>query len=797
MKNFYLIVSVFVLVGSLTSCLEKDKKKPGGISSGEITANIIFGQTVHSGIATIYEYSNGSIGEEIKKENINNGVLSTTLNRVSSYLYIELNSISITEMYSGLTINQNQFEEDKPIGWIVYYDSGESQTYNLTILSSFVSSLAKFYASNGLSINEAYLRSVEEFKIWFGFDPYKINPTLIHSAESLSPALNNQLRHGFLLSAISLQTANYSTRIWPNSRQHVMLNSLEYIKSMNADLEHDGVLNGIDEEGAQYYGDFQIRSSWYRYQLASHLLFASVNPENVTGLVREDLNGYAYQISNINEDFLTGESRVLSGDSIVIDGLSAYRHTVFTGSQNINWSLSSFLDISQIEITLNDEIIHTIDRAETSFLFDSTQYDDGEYLLRFSVRDIAGLSAESSVEILINNLGLIISNITPSNNSYVSNREEISYTAESGDSFLVTSSYIDLMSFDMSSHHPCVLRPSFLVICTVNLPFGNYSDGPISITITALNNANPIETVSTSLNYIIDNTPPNIDWGDIADNQFYRDTSPVQRVRIFDDNLSSLTIMVNDDIVATLTSSEGSTEYYWDFNPANYSDGIKNITIVPTDLAGNQARQTRMVEIDTIPPHLTFSNNQSILKGQVDLLGMINDLNISFVEIMVNSSSVGTRPATNGNWSYELNTITLNDGTNNITASAVDLAGNRGSIEKQFIIDNTPPVIVSFTTRLVSEDYLSRNYQINGLVSDLLTGIDRIVVTHNNVDITDDCSLSQHSAESLIICNINLGVTGTGIARHAFILTAYDIAGNSQTKSQVISIRLNTPLFGF
>jgi len=119
------------------------------------------------------------------------------------------------------------------------------------------------------------------------------------------------------------------------------------------------------------------------------------------------------------------------------------------------------------------------------------------------------------------------------------------------------------------------------------------------------------------------------------------------------------------------------------------SDGSQTITAIATDAAGNHAQATRSIDVgpapDTTAPVVTVtspSDGATVDQASVVVSGTVDD-----VSSTVRVNGVDVHPAADGTWSV---TISLVAGSNTITVSAIDAAGNRASAATRSVTYQSP-----------------------------------------------------------------------------------------------------------
>ncbi len=216
-----------------------------------------------------------------------------------------------------------------------------------------------------------------------------------------------------------------------------------------------------------------------------------------------------------------------------------------------------------------------------------------------------------------------------------------------------------------------------------------YSDGNHTIRIDAADKAG--NTASKEITVKVDNTLPIVQINFPPDGAFINGVVDIS-VDVFDAYLDRFQIFINGVLVA-----ENQTNFQW--NTSEYPDGAYMIEVVAYDEAGNEMRRSVNVTVDNTVPVLvvneltdnpTLENPAYRINGTVEpdaILG-INGTTVSHI----------------GSFEYTMN---VTEGTNVITVTATDRAGNTASWTK---------------TRLVDTDDLPDYYEVNVTGTDPLNG---------------------------------------------------------------------------
>lgn len=121
------------------------------------------------------------------------------------------------------------------------------------------------------------------------------------------------------------------------------------------------------------------------------------------------------------------------------------------------------------------------------------------------------------------------------------------------------------------------------------------------------------------------------------------------------------------------------------------------LKVSATDLSGNVASVERDIIVDNELPtvtEVTLENNTVITGEENPVTFKANDNEgISSLEVKINDILVETTSPEDNTYTFNINTVLLEDGPNNITITATDQASNAATYNATFVVDNSGPAI--------------------------------------------------------------------------------------------------------
>jgi hypothetical protein len=254
---------------------------------------------------------------------------------------------------------------------------------------------------------------------------------------------------------------------------------------------------------------------------------------------------------------------------------------------------------------------------------------------------------------------------------------------------------------------------------------------------------------------------------------------------------------------------DGSGNWTLDIQSITLSDDTYPVVATVTDIAGNTANAMQNVVIDTTADNDSDGNSVTIesittdsgiagdfitndtnilIHGTVDLDDN-NTLSVTFDGITYTD---GTDPELtvdgSGNWTLDIQSITLSDDTYPVVAIVTDIAGNTANAMQNVVIDTTPPTAASVVIVLDADNDGTINASEKGLnaTTNVDIGIpidaqigDVITVTNNLTGIV----IATYTVDgTVIIAGSTQTITGVLLPTGTDVLTVttaiQDLAGN-------------------
>ncbi len=308
----------------------------------------------------------------------------------------------------------------------------------------------------------------------------------------------------------------------------------------------------------------------------------------------------------------------------------------------------------------------------------------GNDIFKFHTNDGSLNSNSANVTMHVMPFGVNITTTTSSGITNISS-QTISGTGNSGAFVTVYSGNTiigtTIVHSDGTWSTPTTLFEGYNVITAKeNDSQGHVSLASASITIT-LDTINPLVAISAPSNNAIFNTSTITVTGTASDN--------------LGTGINQVTVSINNGAqnVATLSGNN------WSFSIPNLSDGTYTIIATATDKAGNTANTSITITVDTTKPVVVISSpsNGALLNNlSTAVTGTASDnpgTGINQVTVSINNGAQNVATLSGNNWSFSASSLVV--GSNVITATATDKAGNTANTSITITVGVNTPIITT------------------------------------------------------------------------------------------------------
>ncbi|MEQ9843634.1 Ig-like domain-containing protein [Pectobacterium brasiliense] len=230
------------------------------------------------------------------------------------------------------------------------------------------------------------------------------------------------------------------------------------------------------------------------------------------------------------------------------------------------------------------------------------------------------------------------------------------------------------------------------------------------------------------------------------------------------------------------------------------SDNISVLEIVVRDIAGNETIVTQNITVDTTPPTLTVSAiaQDDVLNGAELAVNQVVSGTASLSEagrtvtVTLNAKPYTTTVGSDGNWSVTLPTadlVAIADGTQNLTITLTDAAGNTTTITRPLTIDSGATTAPTITINNFADDNVIDGAEAK--VSQQLSGTTTHVEAGQVVTISLNGKTYLATVQSGGIWSINVSTADIALladGAHSISVNVSNKAGNAASGSQNINV---------
>jgi Bacterial Ig-like domain (group 3) len=269
---------------------------------------------------------------------------------------------------------------------------------------------------------------------------------------------------------------------------------------------------------------------------------------------------------------------------------------------------------------------------------------------------------------------------------------------------------------------------------------------------------------------------------------------------------------VDVDVKATVTGPAGVVTVDKSFTPnsdgkvddtltLNFNnttpEGSYKIVLTATEPGNTYAPQTVNVRVDVVAPKfLEISpNDGAFVKGVVRIRATLKETNIKSWEVQVNNQTIPNNNGTTNSVAVDWNTTSIpNDGSNSITVTAKDQAGNQATKTISVTLDRVKPIITIAYPR--SDSNILRGATIPVLVDFVdassssidVTGMDVLVQKLDGTYITRVAriSVSASAANAQRYTGRILWKAGLLPSKFKIVASGVDRAGNVAVPQEVV-----------
>ncbi len=310
----YLLMLLFAT--TLISCGVESTDLPPERPKGNINGFAI-DSAISGGTVSVYSFTNGTRGERLGGGVTNGaGAFSVEIQAESQLVMVEVTGGSYVEEASGVEV---RIADGQNLRSLVYYESGQIASTNVTPLTHMATALAEYKISNGIGVIQAANEAFDVIDTFFKVNSRGTTSVNI-AADNPVDTLNEEARYGFYMAGISHWTAWASRK--SGLAPHTNYTSIALAKVLYNDIRYDGLMNGVGSNGAnneefKTFASVPLNADEYRLMFTVHAIAVGMSQNNKTqiNVADTDIRSQLEEIANTKG----GQSPLLPQDADVVN----------------------------------------------------------------------------------------------------------------------------------------------------------------------------------------------------------------------------------------------------------------------------------------------------------------------------------------------------------------------------------------------------------------------------------------------------------------------------------------------
>ena len=361
---------------------------------------------------SVYDYSQGSKGKFLGSTVSDTvGNYSLSISHINSIILVEATEGQYPEEATGRNV---QLTGTQKLQAVLQYTQGESVDVQLTHHTTWASCYARYRMRDmGESPVNAIIKSNEVFTSLAGGIPItETRPVDVTKSESVTPVLTASHKAGFIAAGISQLVQAIKTADGVTDLDNMLYTSITYSQRVCADIEADGLMDGIGETsagnptGQLYLGNQELGAFVYRTRLGQEILNFANTENNKTSLLPADLLDLANDIALNSHGVFNGvaASGVDQVGPTIVSSVSD-GHLVSGDNVSIAFDITDPLGVKSVAFFINGGFLANGLVGDVKALFNSELYDEGSLTLTVKALDQLDNESETSVLLTVVNIG--------------------------------------------------------------------------------------------------------------------------------------------------------------------------------------------------------------------------------------------------------------------------------------------------------------------------------------------------------------------------------------------------------
>ncbi|MGI9302804.1 MAG: Ig-like domain-containing protein [Gammaproteobacteria bacterium] len=590
-------IACYVAVLSLVGCGGGSSGDGSGDQPASEVSGVAFDGLITDADVHIYAFE-GAKGDLLGTGKTNAaGTYTIALTAPSQPILIEVTNGRYEEESSDHLV---ELKDGDRLQAVRFHISGQPLKMAVTYYSTLAAGLAGYLVrEQGVTPTDAVELANQRMSSVAGIDIARTMPLDASDPTNKRLSLSPELHYGFLTASLSQWTANASAvNSFPT---HETVNSISFIQLALADVQHDGVLDGLGHGGPLAFGTIDLATEVYRHQLAVSLMEYVVSQHNATGLSMTDLRP-AIETLNGATDYIFGEAEPMTinfNRTTVADFLPLENGTVFDVF-TVSASLASAAELQSVVVELDGAPVegNVGGPSSPSLDIDSTAYADGPHTLTLVVTNILGETQRFDRSVVIYNAAPSITEIAPADGARIAGLS--TFSASVSDS-LGVARIAFLVDGSEVFRAPDTPSPQ-LTIDTTGFADGTHT---WSVVATGINGA--VRQIDQRI--VIVNSPPKISSLAPSSGALLRGAFTARAVLNHPLGIEKSELLIDNSIAAVASIPAAPT---FSINGASLLDGAHQISIRATGaITGLPSQVTHTITTDNNGPVVTVADPTS------------------------------------------------------------------------------------------------------------------------------------------------------------------------------------------
>lgn len=394
-RAVYLFI-FFLFVGG---CGAGSSDMPQPIPTATVSG-VTFDAPIQNGMVKIYSFASGQPGAVLGTGSTDpQGKFSISVQSENQPVLITVNSGRYVEEASGKLI---QMQDGQALYAVQNFVMSQSVSVAVSYYTTLATGYAEYLVGNGASVGVAVDQANAQFSNFLAFDVLSTLPLDITDVANATPWLTAGHEYGFSLAAISGLTLSACRT--NGVEDHGLYNSIGFIQRAYDDIRADGVLDGKAAQGALSMGVVPLTTRVYRHELAIQSLNMASNTVNRTNLTATQLVDTAMRLNDSTAAVFGSDPMVpLAEGGPVISNLSLSNGAPVSGVIALSAQVSSVVPLTTVAVVVDSGTAVPGNVAAPSFSIDTHTLPDGVHTLAILAIDVTGVSANSSIQVLVDN----------------------------------------------------------------------------------------------------------------------------------------------------------------------------------------------------------------------------------------------------------------------------------------------------------------------------------------------------------------------------------------------------------